>query len=53
MPEAWALDPAPDCAVVCTHHSAFDYAQLVASGALVVDTRNALKGHQSARIFRL
>jgi UDP-N-acetyl-D-glucosamine dehydrogenase len=43
----------PDCAVICTDHSGFDYDALVKSGTLVVDTRNALKNHQGATIFRL
>jgi UDP-N-acetyl-D-glucosamine dehydrogenase len=48
-----ALASAPDCAVICTDHSVFDYDALVKSGTLVVDTRNALKDRQSPRIFRL
>jgi UDP-N-acetyl-D-glucosamine dehydrogenase len=50
---AAALQQKPDCAVICTDHSAFDYDALVASGTLIVDTRNALKGHASPTIFRL
>ena len=34
----------PDCAVICTDHTAFDYDALVKSGTLIVDTRNALRG---------
>jgi UDP-N-acetyl-D-glucosamine dehydrogenase len=48
-----ALGSRPDCAVICTDHSVFDYDALVASGTLIVDSRNALKGRQSDRIFRL
>ena len=48
-----ALEPAPDCLVICTDHSVFDYDAIVKSGALIVDTRNALKDRQSPRIFRL
>ena len=48
-----ALAARPDCAVICTDHSGFDYDALVQSGTLVVDTRNALKHHQAATIFRL
>jgi UDP-N-acetyl-D-glucosamine dehydrogenase len=48
-----ALDQAPDCAVICTDHSEFDYDALVESGTLVVDTRNALKQHSAPTIFRL
>jgi len=43
----------PDCAVICTDHSVFDYTSLIASGALIVDTRNALKQHRLTTIFRL
>jgi UDP-N-acetyl-D-glucosamine dehydrogenase len=48
-----ALAAKPDCTVICTDHSGFDYDALVKSGTLVVDTRNALKNHQGATIFRL
>ena len=48
-----ALDARPDCAVICTDHSAFDYDALIRTGTLIVDTRNALKGQQAATIFRL
>jgi UDP-N-acetyl-D-glucosamine dehydrogenase len=50
---AAALAQKPDCTVICTDHSVFDYDALVASGALVVDTRNALKDRHSPGIFRL
>jgi UDP-N-acetyl-D-glucosamine dehydrogenase len=48
-----ALGNKPDCAVICTDHSKFDYEALVKSGALVVDTRNALRGFKDASISRL
>jgi UDP-N-acetyl-D-glucosamine dehydrogenase len=48
-----ALGSKPDCAVICTDHTAFDYDALISSGTLVVDTRNALKGRDAATIFRL
>ena len=48
-----ALAARPDCAVICTDHSAFDYEALIASETLIVDTRNALKGRDAATIFRL
>jgi UDP-N-acetyl-D-glucosamine dehydrogenase len=48
-----ALSAKPDCAVICTDHSAFDYDALVNSDTLLVDTRNALRNRQSPRIFRL
>jgi UDP-N-acetyl-D-glucosamine dehydrogenase len=50
---AAAIASAPDCAVICTDHTVFDYDALVESGTLLVDTRNALKNRQSPRIFRL
>jgi UDP-N-acetyl-D-glucosamine dehydrogenase len=42
-----------DCAVICTNHRVFDYPAIVKRFPLVVDTRNALKGIESANIFRL
>jgi UDP-N-acetyl-D-glucosamine dehydrogenase len=48
-----ALASNADCAVICTDHSAFDYEALIASGTLIVDTRNALKGREAETIFRL
>jgi UDP-N-acetyl-D-glucosamine dehydrogenase len=48
-----ALGDKPDCAVICTDHSKFDYETLVKSGTLVVDTRNALRGFTDASILRL
>jgi UDP-N-acetyl-D-glucosamine dehydrogenase len=42
-----------DCVAIVTDHSAFDYKSLVRDAALIVDTRNALKGIQSEKIFRL
>jgi UDP-N-acetyl-D-glucosamine dehydrogenase len=43
---------AADCVVIVTDHKAFDYAQIVASARLVVDTRNATKGGHP-NVFRL
>jgi len=48
-----AISERPDCAVICTDHTVFNYDPLVSSGMLIVDTRNALKDRQSATIFRL
>jgi UDP-N-acetyl-D-glucosamine dehydrogenase len=48
-----AIASRPDCAVICTDHGVFKYEPLVASGVLIVDTRNALKDRQAASIFRL
>jgi UDP-N-acetyl-D-glucosamine dehydrogenase len=42
-----------DCAVIVTHHRAFDYTALVARAPLIVDTRNALKGRRDPHIFRI
>ncbi len=44
---------AADCVVIITDHSDFDYAGLVREARLIVDTRNALKGHTSEKIVRL
>ena len=46
-------EQAIDCAVICTNHRVFDYAGIVKRSPLVVDTRNALKGMDSPKIFRL
>ena len=48
-----AIAGRPDCAVICTDHAVFSYDLLVASGVLIVDTRNALKDRQAPTIFRL
>jgi UDP-N-acetyl-D-glucosamine dehydrogenase len=50
---ARVVERPPDCGVICTDHSGFDYDAIVKSGVLVVDTRNALKGRQGPTIFRL
>ena len=42
-----------DCAVITTDHSAFRYAAMPDRFPLVVDTRNALKGHPAGNVFRL
>ncbi len=42
-----------DCVVIVTDHKSFDYAELVRSAKLIVDTRNALKGIASDKIVRL
>jgi UDP-N-acetyl-D-glucosamine dehydrogenase len=36
-----------------TDHAGFDYPALVRDANLIVDTRNALKGIRSDKIFRL
>lgn len=41
------------CVAIVTDHSAFDYASLVDKANLIVDTRNALNGHDSDKIVPL
>ena len=48
-----ALAAKADCSVICTDHTAFDFGAVVKSGALIVDTRNALRQYTAASIFRL
>jgi UDP-N-acetyl-D-glucosamine dehydrogenase len=42
-----------DCIVIVTDHASFDYPALVKQAKLIVDTRNALKDFDSAKIVRL
>ena len=42
-----------DCVVIVTDHSGVDYAQLAERAALVVDSRNALRGIENSKIVRL
>ncbi len=44
---------AADCVVIVTDHSKVDYASVVKNSQLILDTRNALKAYQSAKIIRL
>ncbi len=44
---------AADCVVIITNHSSFDYPAIIQRSKLIVDTRNALKGHKSDKIVRL
>src|ERR1017187_6679211 len=44
---------AADCVVIVTDHTAFDYRKMVERAALIVDTRNVLKGVASPKIVRL
>jgi UDP-N-acetyl-D-glucosamine dehydrogenase len=39
--------------VIITDHSGMDYASVIERAALIVDTRNALKGKTSEKIVRL
>jgi UDP-N-acetyl-D-glucosamine dehydrogenase len=51
--EAEALRRRPDCVVICTDHSAFNWKALVESGVPVVDTRDALRAFSAPQIVRL
>ncbi len=52
VPEADALKGV-DLGVIITDHKVFDYAAMVKQFPLLVDTRNALKGVASDKVFRL
>jgi UDP-N-acetyl-D-glucosamine dehydrogenase len=41
-----------DCVLIVTDHSDYDYRRIVGEAQLVVDTRNATKGIDSAKIVR-
>jgi len=47
------VSPTADCVVIVTDHRGVDYAGLVASSPLIVDTRNALRNFHSNNIVRL
>jgi UDP-N-acetyl-D-glucosamine dehydrogenase len=51
--EEAAFKAEPDCVLICTDHSAFDYDRIVRNAALIVDSRNALKNRKEPSIFRL
>jgi UDP-N-acetyl-D-glucosamine dehydrogenase len=51
--EADALRSRPDCVVICTDHSVFDWKALVDSGIPIVDTRDALRAFSAPNIARL
>jgi UDP-N-acetyl-D-glucosamine dehydrogenase len=50
-----ALDPeAYDCIAIVTNHSAIDYGELVRRGNVIVDFRNATKGHEvDGKVWKL
>ena len=48
-----ALASGIDCAVITTHHSNFDYQDILQRSPVVVDTRNAMAEFDSTRVFRL
>ncbi len=51
--DALASAKQADCVVIITDHSNFDYKGLLDAAQLIVDTRNALRGVESAKIVRL
>jgi UDP-N-acetyl-D-mannosaminuronate dehydrogenase len=53
MPVATAIQARPDCFVICTDHSTFDWSAIVKCDVPIVDTRNALKQFDSPCIVRL
>ena len=49
-----ALEPAEyDCVVIVTDHSGVDYGQVVEEAEVVVDLRNATRGIESDKVFKL
>lgn len=48
-----ALTDGIDCAVITTDHDVFDVDDIARRASVIVDTRNALRGHDSDHIFRL
>ena len=43
-----------DCVAIVTNHSSFDYADLVRRGKVIVDFRNATKGHEvDGKVWKL
>ena len=50
-----ALEPeAYDCVAIVTAHSAIDYADLVQRAKVVVDFRNATRGHEvEGKVWKL
>jgi UDP-N-acetyl-D-glucosamine dehydrogenase len=48
------LDPEGyDCVVIVTDHHSIDYAEIVERSAVVVDLRNATRGIESEKVFKL
>jgi UDP-N-acetyl-D-glucosamine dehydrogenase len=54
-PDLAAAVQAADCVVIVTNHSSYDYANLLETANLIVDTRNALgkAGRDSAKVTRI
>jgi UDP-N-acetyl-D-glucosamine dehydrogenase len=42
-----------DCVVIVTNHAAFDYKMVASEAKAIVDTRNALRGHNGRKIIKL
>jgi UDP-N-acetyl-D-glucosamine dehydrogenase len=42
-----------DCVLIVTNHAAFDYEMVVRESKMIVDSRNALKGHNGRKIVKL
>jgi UDP-N-acetyl-D-glucosamine dehydrogenase len=42
-----------DCVVIVTDHRSIDYAEVVERSAVVVDLRNATRGIESEKVFKL
>lgn len=42
-----------DCVVITTDHSVYDWARISAESTLIVDTRNATRGHAGINVVRL
>ena len=42
-----------DCVVIVTNHAAFDYKMVARESKVIVDTRNAMKGHNGRKIVKL
>ncbi|HWS15988.1 MAG TPA: nucleotide sugar dehydrogenase [Candidatus Methylomirabilis sp.] len=42
-----------DCVVIVTDHAAFDYKMVAREAKAIVDTRNALKGHNGRKVIKL
>ncbi|MEN8005480.1 MAG: nucleotide sugar dehydrogenase [Candidatus Krumholzibacteriota bacterium] len=53
--EQWSSEAVAgfDAVVIVTPHPTVDHAVLIDAGPVVIDTRNALKGHESADLIRL
>ena len=41
-----------DCVLIVTDHSVYDYGRIVAESRLVIDSRNATRGIESAKMVR-